>query len=143
MKGVLITVIILMTISCNGQDFSVTDSLTQTLNADNIKHLIIECYCNKGVNVIETQNKTIEIEIKGKLLSVGYHGVQQVPKEIGKEKLSFKTEVQNDTLRLISKEWAYIHHFYVIDILKVQIPKGMNHEIIKVSGAELEGREIK
>ena len=143
MKRFLTVVIILITIACKGQDFSVTDSMTQTINADNIKHLIIECYCNKGVDVIETQIKTIEIDIKGRLLSVGYHGEQEAPKEIGQEILSFKTKIQNDTLYVISKEWAYIHHFYVIDNLKIQIPKGMNYEIIKISGAELEGREIK
>jgi hypothetical protein len=134
---------VLSTTFCSGQDYTVEDSMTQTLKADNVKHMIIECYCNNGVDVIETQTTTIKIDIKGKLESIGYHGKQEMPKEIRQETLSFKTEIKNDTLRLVSKEWTHIHHSYLIDELKIQIPTGIKYEIVKVSGRQLEGRRIK
>jgi hypothetical protein len=115
MTRFLFILTVLFTTSCSGQDYSVKDSMKQTLDAERIGYVIIECYCNNGVDVKETQTKTIEIEIKGKLESVGYHGKQETPKKIGQETLSFKTEMKNDTLRIVSKEWTYIHHSYLIE----------------------------
>ena len=143
MNRLLTILTVLLTTACNGQDYSVEDSLTQEVKAEKVNYLIIECYCNNGVEINEKQTETINIDVVGKLESVGYHGDQEKPKVIGEETLSFKTEIENDTLRLVSKEWTFIHHSYLIDKLKIQIPKGLKYEIVKIDGDKLEGREIK
>ena len=135
--------IVLLAISCNGQDYSVTDSLTQAIDIKKVRYLIIECYCNNGVKVVKTNDENITINVKGKLESLGYHGEQKTPKEIGKETLSFKTELKNDTLKLISKEWIFIHHSYLIEKIKIEIPDDVEYEIKKIKYEKLEGREIK
>ncbi len=142
MKRLLTILTIVLTISCYGQDFSVEDCLTQTVNAENINYLIIECYCDNGVEINKKLTETINIDITGKLESVGYHGIQNKPEEIGEKILFFKTEIKNDTLRLLSKEWTFMHHSFLIDKLIIQIPERMKHEIIKINGQKLEGREI-
>ena len=117
--------------------------MTQTVSTEEVKYLIIECYCDNGVEIKKTKAKTIQIDIKGKLKSVGYHGKQEIPKEIREETLSFKTELKNDPLRIISKEWRFSHHSYLVDEIKIQIPKGIKYKIVKVQWGQLERREIK
>lgn len=143
MNRLLTIIIVLLTPACNGHDYSLEGSLTQKVKAEKINYLIIECYCNNGVEITEKQTETITIDVVGELESVGYHGDQEKPKEIGKETLSFKTEIENDTLRLLSKEWSFIHHSFLIEILKIQIPKGLKYEIVKIDRGKLEAREIK
>ena len=141
MKRFLIICIVLIAVSCNGQDFTVSESLHQTVAIKNAKYLIIECYCENGVVLKETEEENITIDVAGILQSLGYHGEQTKPTKIGKETLSFKTEVKGDTLKLISKEWTFMHHSYLIEKVKFQIPDGMKHEIRKIKGQALEGRK--
>ncbi len=143
MNRLLTLLILLLAISCNGQDYSVTDSLTQKIETNRAKFIMIECYCNNGVDIEKTKNQFVTIDVKGNLSSQGYHGEQTTPKEIGKETLSFKVAENNDTLRIISREWTVIHHAYLIEELKISIPDEMNYQIKKILGNELEGREIK
>lgn len=142
MNRLLSIFIVLLTRACVGQDYSVVDSFSQSVNAVNVNYLIVECYCENGVEINEIQTNTINIDVVGNLASEGYHGDQKKPKEIKEETLSFKSEIVNDTLRLVSKEWTYIHHSYLIDKLKLQIPKGLKYEIVKIEGKDLEGRKI-
>tara|TARA_A100000171_G_scaffold31934_1_gene30334 strand:+ start:45 stop:476 length:432 start_codon:yes stop_codon:yes gene_type:complete len=132
----------LLSASCNGQDYSITDSLTQKIETGTAKFLLIECYCNNGIQIEKTENQLIKIDVKGNLSSEGYHGKQTIPTKIDKETLLFKVEENSDTLRIISKEWTVIHHAYLIEKLKISIPHEMKYEIRKVLGNDLEGREI-
>jgi hypothetical protein len=138
MKRLLSILIVLLT-SCHG-DYSIEGSMTQTVNVENIDYLVIECYCDKGVDITESPTNTIRIDVKGSSTSVGYHGEQKTPNNIGEQTLSFKTEVKNHTLRLVSKEWKYIHHSYLINELDIQIPKKIKYEIVKIPERQLVGK---
>jgi hypothetical protein len=143
MNRLLTILTVLLTTSCIGQDYSITDSLTQNVNTENVHYLIIECFCENGVKIKKTRTEIISIDVVGKLESVGYHGNQKTPTGIGEEMLSFKTVTENDTLRLVSHERTIVHHSFLIDKLKIQIPKGLKYEIVKIDGDKLERREIK
>lgn len=142
MSGLLISFGVLLTAYCSGQDYSIKESMVQTITAEKINYLIIECYCDSGVWIQEFETNTIEIKITGILSSVGYHGLQEKPPKIGEKTLSFKPVINKDTLRLLSREWTFMHHAYLIDHLRIKIPKKLRYEIINIQGSQLEGREI-
>lgn len=135
----ILVLTLLFALSCNGSDYSITDSLTQTVTAKETRFIEIVCHCPNGVDVTTSKDKVIQIDIKGSLGSVGYHGEQIVPEGIGEATLSFKVEESNDTLRLISKEWTYMHHAYIIERLKVTIPFGTKYTLKNIPAEELEG----
>ncbi|WP_435315094.1 hypothetical protein [Cellulophaga fucicola] len=134
--------LLLLTASCSGQDFSINDFITQKLESKNKKILIVECYCDNSVTVKKTDDTLITINVKGNLSSLGYHGKQTTPKKIDKETLLFKVVETNDTITIISKEWTHMHHRYLIKDLNISIPKNMKYEIKKILGVDLEGRKI-
>ena len=134
--------IIIFVASCSGNNYSISDTLKQTIAVNNAKYLIIECYCENGIEIKKTKEAHISIEVKGKLASIGYHGEQEKPKKIGKETLSFKSELKNDTLKLTSKEWIFMHHSYLIETVKFYLPDGIEHEVVKMESGELQGRKI-
>ena len=134
--------LLLLTVSCKGQDISINDFITQKLEAKNKKLLIIECYCDNGVTVKKTDDTLVIIKVKGNLSSLGYHGKQTAPKKIDTETLEFKVVETNDTLTIISKEWTQMHHRYLIKDLHISIPKHMKYEVKKIVGVNLEGRKI-
>ncbi|MCL5246242.1 hypothetical protein M4I21_10515 [Cellulophaga sp. 20_2_10] len=134
--------LLLLTVSCKGQDISINDFITQKLEAKNKKLLIIECYCDNGVTVKKTDDTLVIIKVKGNLSSLRYHGRQTAPKKIDTETLAFKVVETNDTLTIISKEWTRVHHSYVIQDLQISIPKHMTYELKKIAGVNLEGRKI-
>lgn len=137
----LLTLLIVVTgLSCYGQDFSIYDSHSQKIETNDTKFLVIECYCKNGVITEKTAKKRISIDVKGNLSSVGYHGNQTAPDKIKESTLSFEIEKHNDTLKLISNEWVFMHHAYFIEELNICIPEGMSYEIKKILGNELEGR---
>jgi hypothetical protein len=141
MKSKIILAAVVLIMGCSS-DYSVEDSMTQTIPAANIKFLIIECTCTDSVRIKEGKNDVIVAKITGEESSVGYHGDQTTPDEIGETMLSFKTRINADTLRLISKEWAHIHHSFLIEELELEIPRGLPYKLVKVTWEELNDRKV-
>jgi hypothetical protein len=139
LKIPLLAVVFIM--GCSS-DYSVEDSMTQTIPATNINYLVIECTCTDSVRIKEGKGDIIVAKIRGEGSSVGYHGDQTAPDEIGEKMLSFKVKANADTLRLISKEWAHIHHSFVIEELELEIPQGLKYELVKVRWEELNDRKV-
>lgn len=129
MKSLLITLTFLLTTTCYSQDYSVSDSTTQIIKANQAKFLLIECYCQDKAEVKKTKNEFISLNIIGNISSVGYHGEQTIPKGINEKRLLFKIEENNDTIRLISKEKTVMHHAYFIEKLSIDIPLNMDYAI--------------
>jgi hypothetical protein len=132
MKSKLLLAAAAFSVSCSS-DYSVEDSITQTIPAANINLLIIECTCTDTVRIKEGEDDVIVARISGELSSVGYHGDQTAPDEIGEKMLSFKVRVNGDTLHLISKEWSHIHHTFLIEKLELEIPRHLKYELVNVS----------
>lgn len=142
MKTKFLSLLILFCcVSCNQNNYVVTESLKQSIDIKNPKYLIVECYCKNGVDILKSKENKITVDVTGTLISEGYHGKQTKPKDIGKETLSFKSEYKNDTLRIISNEWTLHHHSYLIEELRVSIPYNLEYQIVKIKGAQLEGRK--
>jgi hypothetical protein len=140
MKSKIFLAAVVLIVGCSS-DYSIEDSMTQTIPAANIKFLIMECTCADSVRIKEGKNDIIVAKITGEESSVGYHGDQTAPDEIGEKMLSFKVRINGDTLRLISKEWAYIHHSFLIEELELEIPPGLKYEFVKVTWDELHRRK--
>lgn len=142
MRKTLMILLVCLITSCNGQDFSLKDSLIQAVPIKGAKHLIIECYCENEVVIEKTKNTDVTIEVSGILKSEGYHGEQNKPDNIEVKTLSFIPEKKGDTLKIISREWVFMHHSYLIDKLKITVPESMSYKIEKIAGNTLEGRKI-
>ena len=141
MKSKILSAAVVFIIGCSS-DYSVEDSITQTIPVTNINYLVIECTCTDSVRIKEGKKDVIVAKITGEVSSVGYHGDQTTPDEIGEKMLSFKTRITADTLRLISKEWQHIHHSFLIKELELEIPRGVKYEFVKVTWAELNDRKV-
>jgi len=133
--------------SCNeikrkisGDDYSITQKHSQSCSSSNINFVELHCYCPDGVIASKSSGNDIILQMKGINESVGYHGKQEVPKEIGTLALDFKSEIRNDTLLLISKEWMFIHHSFIIRNLELQLPEHVSYRHVRIPGNELEGR---
>lgn len=141
MNRFLITAFVIATFSCSS-DYEVEGSITQTISATDIQYLTIECYCQDGIQVTTTDDTIITAKIDAVLKSVGFHGDQTAPEEIGEKMLSFKTEIKGDTLRLVSKEWTYIHHSYLIEELELEIPERVIYSVDTIHWRDLKDRKV-
>jgi hypothetical protein len=141
MKSKILSAAVVIIMGCSS-DYSVEDSITQTIPVTNINYLVIECTCTDSVQIKEGKNDVIVAKITGEVSSVGYHGDQTTPDEIGEKMLSFKVRITADTLRLISKEWQHIHHSFLIEELELEIPRGVKYEFVKVTWDELNDRKV-
>jgi len=117
-------------------------SSDQIIDAKDIKAIHIHCYCKSGfVRKISTDNK-IAVRVVGTQSSVGYHGSQDIPKDIPEKLLSFKESRNGSFLKLESREYTFIHHAYLIDFLEVSAPEKVKIIKLPLRWNELQGRKI-
>ena len=132
MKKIPLVLLVFALASCRGTDYLIRGRAEQDINPQQAKFVVIKCDCEKGVIVKESKDDLIHLKIKAKQGSKGYHGRQpNRPGKISKERMLFKTEFHNDTLKLLSQDHWFMHHFFLIDKLKVEMPKGVNYDIVK------------
>lgn len=140
----LIGFILLVNISAVSADnFDIRGTHQQSIQLNGKNNINIECYCpNREVLTSQTDN-TIQLIIEARYSSVGYHGKQTIPSNIKTEQMQFQVNYSKDTLNLISPEWAFIHHLFEIEQLKVIVPVSINANFIDLSYEDLEGRKKK
>ena len=133
-------ILTLLTFSAIASDYSITDKTIQSFSAEKIKEIEIHCFCSSNIKVNRFESPKIDIEISGKMDSVGYHGKQNKPNGIASELLEFDFVKNEGTLVLISNEFTFIHHAFVIKNLVVNLPNGIKYRIIPIHYSDLEGR---
>lgn len=140
----IIGFILLITIGAvSAENFDIRGTHQQSIQLDDAKRIDIECYCpNKEVLTSQTDN-TIQLIIEARYSSVGYHGKQTIPTKIKPEQMQFLIKPSENILKLISSEWAFIHHLFEIEQLKVIVPKTINVHFVNLSYGDLEGRKKK
>lgn len=124
------------------QDYSITESHSQTIDLTNIDTVYLYCHCKDGVNRHNTEKAEIVLEFSATKDSVGYHGSQIVPTNIPVELLNFKQTIKGNELTLDSREYIYIHHGFFVDELNLSAPKGMKVYVGKIAYHELDRRRV-
>lgn len=135
-----LNLLLLLAVPGCSQDYTVTDSFTQTVETRKASVVELQCHCPEGVEVVRHTSSKIKLKISGELSSLGYQGQQDKPDGIEKELLSFRAEYHKDTLKLISQEWTYLHHAFMITDLKIYLPTDLPYQFRKIKGSALEGR---
>lgn len=126
-------------LACNA-DFEMENSYNQVLELDGAKTVVLTCYCPNEIDIIESETERVELFTVGKYGSQGYHGEQEKPSKIPDAFLIFDTETVDDTLRLVSNEWTMMHHYFMIEEVKISLPKGVGFSVRRINGNDLEGR---
>lgn len=121
-------------------DYSIVDSSIQSFPAKGITEIEISCFCSNDVKIKRTKRGDIKIEIEAKMDSVGYHGKQTKPKGISKTLLNFESYTTDERLELVSKEYTFMHHAFVIKKLTVYLPKNVRYRLMPIHYFMLKGR---
>jgi len=147
LKRIVLTVFIsTMASSCaifsSSDDFSVSGTITQTITIEKSRPVTIRCYCKKRTLKTNSTENTLELKITGTHGSGGYHGEQDKPETISPNLLRFVEKRTNEGLTLISHEYTYIHHAYIVNKLEISAPLGAKINIQSVSREDLVGRTV-
>ncbi|MCC3859919.1 hypothetical protein [Pseudemcibacter aquimaris] len=123
-------------------DFSLSGSITQVINAEDVRNVIIRCYCPNQTIKKNNDDKSLKLIIQATHDSVGYNSYQDIPSEINSNMLRFHERIIEDKIVLESQEFTYIHHAFKIDDLIINAPSDLIIKIEPISELELEGRKI-
>lgn len=136
-------ILLLTTGAVSAENFDISGIHQQSIQLDGANTINIECYCPiREVQTSNTEN-TIKLLIEARYSSVGYHGKQTIPTSIKPKQMQFQVDYSKNTLKLISQEWAFMHHLFEVEQLKVIAPDSISVNFIDLSYGDLEGRKKK
>ena len=124
----------------NAKDYSVEGSSVQKFSSNGISEVVITCFCSNNIITKRTKGTEITVEVEATLDSVGYHGEQTKPKNIADELLNFNYDISGNRLELISNEYTFMHHAFVIKSLTIYLPHNVTLRHAPVLYSTLEGR---
>ena len=125
-------------------DYNISRNYTQTVDLSGIHTVILQCYCqNRTIQTgtVSGDIKTLTLDIRLNLGSRGYHGQQKKPDVLPPDALEFVSQKQGDTLILQSQENTYMHHFFLVNKLRVTLPPDIQLHIQPLTS--LEGRQVR
>lgn len=136
-------ILLIITGAVSAENFDISGTHHQSIQLDGANSINIECYC--PIREVQTSNSgnTIRLSIEARYSSAGYHGKQTIPTSIKPEQMQFQVAYSKNTLKLISQEWAFMHHSLEIEQLKVIVPETISVNFIDLSYGDLEGRKSK
>ena len=123
-------------------DFYVSSSYVQHIARENIRKLVVNCFCYAKKATESSAVKDLEFQVVGSYSSMGYHGKQDTPKSVPIEFLAFKVSGKQDVARAESHEFTFIHHSFILTSVEVIYPPGVTVVFEPVPESELEGRHI-
>lgn len=127
----------------SAENFDIRGTHQQSVQLGGANSIYIECYCPNRNVVISNSAKDIQLIIEAKYSSVGYHGKQTIPTSIEPEQMQFQVNRSDKTLKLISLEWAFMHHLFEVEQLQAIAPEGIDVNFIDLSYDDLEDRKRK
>ncbi len=122
------------------EDYSVNGSSIQFFETAGIESVEIWCYCSENIVIERQESGSIELEVSATKSSVGYHGEQTEKNKVSEQLLNFHSEKLDSKLVLISKEYTFIHHAFIINKIKLILPNNIKYTLMPISYSMLEGR---
>lgn len=125
-------------------DFSDIATQVQRVPLGNYSKLIIECFCPGKVIKSFGSRDEVTLRITGRFSISGYHGSRE---DAGAEpikpgELYFLRQEKDGVLRLVSREFRYIHHRLVLTRIEVRAPKGVEVQFVDIAESNLDGRRL-
>ena len=129
-----------LSVTVNANDYAIIDQTTQKFDVKEIKEVELHCFCSNNIIMKRVDSTMMKLEITAKMGSIGYHGEQTKPKGIASELLEFDSEQDDGVLVLISKEYTFMHHAFIVKSLVVHVPRGIKYRVIPIHPSTLKGR---
>lgn len=123
-------------------DFSVSGDLHQRVSVADSDVIVVRCYCPNREVIYSSNVSYVELHGVGTHSSKGYHGEQEKPRSVSPELLRFSERRTDGRLILESREYTYIHHAFLVDLLRLTAPVGQDVRFEPISPGELEGRQV-
>ncbi len=127
-----------------GIHFTDTATQVQRVPLGKARKVVIECYCPFTEVKYFGARDEITLRISGTYSISGYHGSREdagaVP--IPRGGLNLEIEETGDVLRLISREFRYLHHKMFLQTVTVRAPEGVEIVFEKWSREQVEERKF-
>ena len=136
----MVSLLIGLVSSASAEDFNLDESFTQSVQIEDIDFVQIYCYCSNRIDIVRDETENLVLEIEANHSSIGYHGNQEIPDKIPEELLKFSVDKNANSLSLLSKEYTFIHHAFIIESLEIRVPSGVRVKITPIEYKQLEGR---
>ena len=128
-----------------GIHFIDTAKQVQRVPLGKARKVVIECYCPITEVKYFGARDELTLRITGAYSISGYHGSREnagaVP--IPRGGLYLVRREEGEVLRLLSREFHFLHHNLKLPKVLVRAPEGVEVEFHRVSEEQLDGRDIR
>jgi hypothetical protein len=128
-----------------GIHFMDTATQVQRVRLGNAHKVVIECFCPVREVTYFGARDELTLRITGAYSISGYHGSREDAGAVSipRGALHLVRREEGAVLRLLSREYHYIHHTLKLPKVRVRAPEGVEVVFEPVSEEQLDGRDVR